>query len=130
MAGRALVTGTTGFLARAVAHRRQTARDRTVDDALVGSTSRHRDADAVGGIGAPPAHTMACSAAQRAISARRRRPVFSRVRVRWFCTVRGLMYSCLAISSSVRPSATRRTTSSSRGASSGRAARPPSPPLE
>src|SRR3954466_11134149 len=47
---------------------------------------------------------MACSTAQRASSARRRRPVFSRMRVRWFWTVRGEMYSCLPISLSVRPS--------------------------
>src|SRR3954470_21352245 len=33
----------------------------------------------------------ALSMAQRVSSLRRRRPVFSRIRVRWFCTVRGEM---------------------------------------
>ena len=40
---------------------------------------------------AAPRQTSECSAAQAASSERRRRPVFSRMRARWFCTVRGEM---------------------------------------
>ena len=58
----------------------------------------------------------ACSAS-RVRSARRRQPVLSRIRSRWVCTVRTLMYSWAAIWASVRPRATRVTSSRSRALS-------------
>ena len=55
--------------------------------------------------------------ASRVRSARRRQPVLSRIRSRWERTVRMLMYSWAAIWASVRPRATRVTSSCSRALS-------------
>ena len=57
--------------------------------------------------------SLACRA-RRVRSARRRAPVLSRIRSRWVRTVRTLMNSSAAICASVRPWATKVTSSRSR----------------
>ena len=69
------------------------------------------------GRGRPAGGRRGLVRARRVRSARRRQPVLSRIRSRCELTVRMQMYSCAAISASVRPWATRVTSSRSRALS-------------
>ena len=83
---------TIAFVARAIfgdreLRTRALTAPRLADSAVVLLRERAPEAGRQGAT----AQTTACSTAQRASSERRRSPVFSRMRVRWFCTVRGEM---------------------------------------